>query len=60
MPLEKKVKIHRIMSGFRTHLFIHIPDILGLDVVLLDGVAQEVEIVVDRGAVQGAGAAFLE
>jgi hypothetical protein len=35
------------------HFLIHVPQILGLDVVLLDGIREESEVVVDNRPVQG-------
>jgi hypothetical protein len=42
------------------YLLIHVPNILGLDVVLLDNVTEEVEVVMHNGSVQGTGTTFLQ
>lgn len=51
-PLVTRNELDQIRrSAKRDYLLIHIPDVLGVDVVLLDSVTEQVEVVMHNGSV---------
>jgi hypothetical protein len=58
--LVTKNDLEQIKHQNRNYFFIHVPDILGFDVVSRDCILEEVEVVVNYGAVQSTSATFLQ
>jgi hypothetical protein len=50
---EVRTRSGRAEERKLNHFLVHIPEVLGLDVVLLDGIGEENEVVVDNRPVQG-------